>query len=276
MGHTLLMHSEEALYGGDVRHAGIIRSLITDEFHMFEAKGIDAVKARNFIRLALTSNKIRAAPVQPGDRRYTVIDMGTRKAPKKLVDEVLQELDGDGPAALFHELLTMTYDGALARANVVNESLLALKGINLPPLETWWYDTLMSGMVLPDVLNWAQKPEKDDWPDTVSSVALHASMTLALRDRNVRSVPNDRLLAYQLDRFTGARLLRAQRNFSNPLLDDAPPLVRKMNSRQSTITNMPDLAACRKAFEGYLGQDVKWPVDDLPKVPGQSQPHDKF
>jgi hypothetical protein len=276
LGNTLMLHSEEALYGGDVRHAGIIRSLITDEYHMFEAMGIDAVKARNDVRLVLTSNKILAAPVQPGDRRYTIIDMGKRKAPKNLISQVLYELDHGGPAALFHELLTMKYDGELARSNVVNKELLDLKGINLPPLETWWYDTLTSGCVLPDMLNWAQKPEKDDWPQCVSSTALHVAMTLAMRDRNVRSIPNERYLAYQLDRFTGHKLIRSQRNYMNPMMDEAPPLVKRLNSRQSSIVNLPDLADCRRGFEDYLGQEVEWPKDDLPKLPHQEQPHDKF
>jgi hypothetical protein len=277
MGSTLLLHSEEALYAGDKKHAGIIRSLITDPYHMFEQKGVDAKKVRNFLRLALTSNEVYAAPAKPGDRRYTVIDMGDRIASQKLIKAVLEEMQGDGPAALHHALLNMEYDPAICRTNVKNASLLSLKTTNLTPVENWWMDVLTSGMVLPDYLNWATKPEKDDWPEVVSSVALHVSMMLKLRERNVRSVPSEQVLAFNLARFIGAALHKGQRSYDNPLLDDFPQPVKMMNARQNSILNMPSLADCRAAFEKYLGQKIEWPKDAPPTAPPTERPkHDKF
>lgn len=275
MGSTLLLHSEEALYGGDKRHAGIIRSLITDPWHMFEQKGIDAKKVRNYLRLVLTSNDIHAAPAKPGDRRYTVIDMGKRKASDDLVREVLAELRDGGPAALHAYLLQMDYDEQLPRTNVKNEGLLALKSINMNPVESWWYETLCSGMVLPDFLNWATFPVKVDWPPVVGGSALHASMLLKLRDRSIRQVPADRALLFQIEKFVGASLRRGQRSFDNPLLDEYPPLVKMLNSRQSSVLDLPSLADCRSAFVQYLGQPIEWPEDDDTVAPPRKE-HEKF
>lgn len=262
MGSTLLLHSEEALYGGDKKHAGIIRSLITDPVHMFEQKGVDARKVRNYLRLVLTSNDMYAAPARPNDRRYTVIDMGDRKAPADLIQAVLYEMRHGGPAALHQELLDMTYTPAIPRTNVKNKSLLRLKSLNLTPVETWWLETLQTGLLLPDFLNWAQVPDKDDWPPCVSSQALHAAMSIKLRDRNIRMVPSQLMLSHQIEQFVGCSLVRAQRTYDNPMLDDYPAMVKQMNARQHSIINMPALDQCRAAFEKLMGQTFDWPEDD--------------
>lgn len=275
MGSTLLLHSEEALYGGDKRHAGIIRSLITDPWHMVEQKGIDAQKVRNYIRLVLTSNDIYAAPAKPGDRRYTVVDMGERKAPPKLIEAVLKELREGGPAALHAALLEMEYDPAKARTNVKNESLLALKSINLSPIENWWLDVLTTGMILPDYLNWATEPVKEDWPGIVSSAALYVYFGLRLRERNVRSLPSETLMLNNIEKFVNQPLHRGQREYDNPLLDDFPIQVKMLNSKQNSVLNLPPLSDCRAAFERYLGQEIQWP-DDAPAAPKEPKPHDQF
>lgn len=272
LGSTLLLHSEEALYGGDRKHAGIIRSLITDEWSIFEQKGIDAFQVRNYLRLVLTSNEAHAAPAKPGDRRYSVYDIGERKLTIKLRDRVLREMKSTGPLALFHYLMNMDYDPDIARNNLKDDSLLALKAINLPPLETWWYSVLTNGCVLPDYLSWATKPEKDDWPDCVSSTALYVAMTIKMREMGVRTIPNETYLSFQLNRFVNVKLQRAQRNYDNPLIDEAPSIVNQMSARQSSIVNMPPLAVCRKAFEKHLGQKIEWPLDDDTK---KSKPEKK-
>lgn len=256
---TLLLHSEEALYGGEKKHRGIIKSLITDEFRMFEPKGIDARQVRNYLRLILTSNEAHAAPAESNDRRFTIIDMAQRKAPQKLVTQVVKEMTTTGPAALFHYLQEMDYDPNIPRTNIKNEALQALQGINLEPLASWWFEVLNSGEILPEYLSWAQKPSEHPWPDQVSSTALYAFMSIRLRERGVRTIPNETLFAIQLSRFIQAKLARQQRLYSNPLSDEAPQVVKLMSSRQSTITNLPDLTACRQAFEVYTGHAYAWP-----------------
>lgn len=277
LANALVLHSEEALYAGDKKHAGIIRSLITDHTRIFEPKGVDARPVRNYLRLVLTSNDLYSAPVKPGDRRYCVFDMAERKISDRLMNRVLDEMNGDGPAALHHYLLTMKYDPKVPRTNIKSESLLALKGINLPPLESWWLDTLMSGQLLPDYLAWAAKEgddgEKLDWPGVVSSVALYTAMSLRLRERSqTRNVPNETLFSFQLDKFVGLKLHRSQRQYSNPMLDDWPQQVKLMNERQSSVINMPGVEHCRAAFERHLGQKIEWPAPEA-KKPKQK---DKF
>lgn len=260
---TLLLHSEEALYGGEKKHAGIIRSLITDEFRIYEQKGIDAQQVRNYLRLVLTSNELHAAPAKPGDRRYTVISMGDRKASERLITDVLEEMEQGGPAVLFQFLLDMDYDPKVARTNVKNEALRGLKETNMTPIEKWWHETLMRGTILPDYLAWATVPEREEWPETVSSTALHASMAVHIQAHGQRTIPNGTLLALHLNKFLGGfKLNRSQRNYDDPLTDNIPVQARNLGARHYSIVNMPNLETCRNMFDKYLGQKVEWPEDD--------------
>lgn len=265
---TLLLHSEEALYGGEKRHRGIIKSLITDEFRIFEQKGIDARQVRNYLRLALTSNEAHAAPAEPNDRRYTVIDLGQRTITREQARRVDAEMHNGGPAALFQFLLDMDYDPAIPRVNVKNEALATLKSINLSPLESWWHDVLDNGVLLPEYAGWATKPPSTLWPQFAGSTALYLSMVIRLRERGQRPVPNETLFASQLNKFVGRRLERRQAQFVNPLSDDSPREIRYLGDRQSAVTNLPALTDCREAFRLYLGQEIQWsgglPDDEKP------------
>lgn len=261
---TLLLHSEEALYGGEKKHAGIIRSLITDKYRIFEQKGIDARRVRNFLRLVLTSNEAHAAPAKPGDRRYTVFDLGDRKIEATHLQRVLKEMDGDGPAGLHRYLLDMEYDPMIPRTNVKNDALIGMKSINMSPLEAWWHHALYEGVVLPSYLTWAvQAPEHEDksWPAIVAGPALYASLCIFIKDRNLRGQVSDTLLALQLNRFVGHILARQRKYFDDPMLDNVPMMARLGTGRMSAIVNLPSLAECRVAFERYLGQKVVWPKE---------------
>src|SRR5262249_15821744 len=119
---ALLLHSEEALYGGDKRHRGIIKSLVTDEFRIFEPKGIDARQGGSELRVVLTSNERHAAPVEINDRRFTVIDMKDRKVSPQLLRRVLRELSGGGPAALHYRLTNCEYDPELVMTNLKTQA----------------------------------------------------------------------------------------------------------------------------------------------------------
>lgn len=260
---TLLLHSDEALYAGDRRHAGIIRSLITDEHRIYEQKGIDARQVKNYLRLILTSNEMHAAPAKPGDRRYTVITMDQRKITPKLWRTFKEELDNGGPAALHQHLLDMKYDPAVPRLNIKNPGLIGMKAANFSPIEAWWYDALYEGCVLPAYLAWATSPAQDPWPYVVSGPAMYASLCIRMRERGVRmQVPSDTLVALQLNRFVGTHLVRQRRYFSDPQLDNVPQMARHLGDRMSAVTNLPPLDDCRKAFERYMGQKIEWPGED--------------
>lgn len=271
---TLLLHSEEALYGGDRKHASVIRSLITDEFRMFEQKGLDAKKVKNFLRLIMLSNLPHAAPAMPGDRRYTVIDMGKRKAHDKLIERVIAEKQSTGPAALFHYLLhEFNYDHKMATKNIKNDNLSEMKTHNLTPLEAWWMEVLMSGALLPDRLAWAQVPAKQNWPSVVGQPALYAAMETSLKARGARAIPHMVSFGHHLSRMMGCELFRGQRTYCNELVGELgiPQAWGLLANRQLSFVSFPTLDECRKGFDSYTGQNIKWPAQDA-EQPGEEGP----
>lgn len=262
----LLLHSEEALFAGDKKHASIIRSLITDDYRMFEPKNINAKRVKNHLRLVLTSNHERAAPVQAGDRRYTIFNLGSRRASKELIRDVIKELDGDGPAALFHYLLNeFKYDREQARENVKDEQFYVARQLNFTNIEAWWEERLQLGEVLPDPLAWAQNPsgtEGHPWPQEVSSDALWRSCIMHIRMQGGRSGElTQASLARELDKMVGLTLHRTKRaSYTNPWIGEqtVDKYVREANERPRAITNMPSLTECREAFDKYIGYVVAW------------------
>lgn len=258
---TLLLHSEEALYGGEKKHRGIIKSLITDEFRIFEQKGVDARQVRNYLRLVLTSNEQHAAPAEAGDRRFTVIDMAGRKIPPALTRKVLEEMRGGGPAALYYYLTsTFRYDPLVPRVNLKNAALAALKTVNFGPIESWWYELLGTGSLLPDYLSWAQKPKDKRWPRVVSSTALYTACVMRMRELNAK-IPTQAMFSLMVDKMTGRKLTRRQMFFQNPHADGMPPMVAQLSDRHSGIEDMPSLDICRGAFAAFIGQPMDWPDD---------------
>lgn len=265
---TLLLHSEEALYGGDKKHRGIIKSLITDEYRIFEQKGVDAKQVRNYLRLVLTSNEIWAAPAEVNDRRFTIIDMEARKPDDKMLRGVLEEINSGGPARLFHHLLNMEYNPLIPRRNIKNAALISLKAINFEPAVGWWHDVLRSGVILPDYLRWAQTPLDREWPTELGSGALYAALVVKLKERGVRYIPDQSSFAITLNKMLGMTLTRMQRYYHNPALENAPREAKLLPNKQYTITNLPSLKECRIAFDDYVGQKQEWPSEDEGREPG--------
>lgn len=259
---ALLLHSEEALFGGDKKSSKIIKALITNNTRIFEQKGVDARDVKNYLRLAFTSNESWAAHAEEGDRRYTVIDLDSRKVDGEILKGALHEFHNDGPSGLFYYLMNdLDYKPELVRVNIKNDALLTLKQINFDPISSWWYETLKTGALLPDYLWWATKPERAEWPQVVSSQALYFAMVAKMKEMGQRYVPDVTMFSLKLNKMVGGKLEREQKYFTNPMSDEAPHDVRRMNAKQYTITNMPNIEICRRKFEEFVGQEVIWPKD---------------
>lgn len=75
LAQALLVHLEEATWGGDTRAAKKFQGLITSETIRVEPKGIDAYTTPNFARFLLSTNDDWAVPAGGDDeRRYAIIE----------------------------------------------------------------------------------------------------------------------------------------------------------------------------------------------------------
>jgi hypothetical protein len=73
----LLIWADEAVFTGDPQQVARLKNLITETFVCIEQKGKEQFPMRCAVRLAITTNDDRSAPVISGERRYNVNEVSS-------------------------------------------------------------------------------------------------------------------------------------------------------------------------------------------------------
>lgn len=104
----LLVVANEALWGGDKRMLGQLKSFVTEPFQTFEQKGVDSITMPSYTRLMLASNERHPVHIDPDDRRFVFFEVNPEHARDEgYFKAIRQWRDEDGLAHLLHHLLTM-------------------------------------------------------------------------------------------------------------------------------------------------------------------------
>ena len=80
----LLVVANEALWGGDKRMLGELKSFVTEPYKTFEQKGVDSITLPSYTRLMLASNDRHPVHIDADDRRFVFFEV----SPKRARDEV--------------------------------------------------------------------------------------------------------------------------------------------------------------------------------------------
>lgn len=75
LAEALLVFADEAFAANDKRAEGVLKGLVTQTHITIEPKGVNAFKARKFLRLVLASNHAWMVPADTDDRRFLVLDV---------------------------------------------------------------------------------------------------------------------------------------------------------------------------------------------------------
>jgi hypothetical protein len=146
----LLLQFDEATFGGDRRIMGPLKDCITRVEDKLEAKGADPIYVPSYCRVIFTSNAEVAVPIEPGERRYTVIDVpSTHKEDHAYFGALDAELEAGGRARLLWELKQTKLAPGRIRAfetTALKEHQLA----SLLPAEKWFLTVLLDGAVFWD------------------------------------------------------------------------------------------------------------------------------
>lgn len=155
-----VLFGDEVFSTHDKDHVGAVKRLITEDTLLIEAKGVDAILARNFIHLILASNEDWVVALSRGDRRffcttvddrYAEMNAATAASEKERYFNAIQaEYSSGGQAALLHYLLHVDLSGfriwGFPRTpEYTNQHELSLEN----PVERWVYDALVSGCLTP-------------------------------------------------------------------------------------------------------------------------------
>ena len=144
--NVLLLHANEAIWGGNKASAGKLKSLITDSHQTIEQKGRDIIRVRSFIRLLVSSNETWAVPADADDRRFVFLDVSDdHKEDAPYFAAIHAEISSGGLGALMAHLQGIDLMGWHPRQRPTQHYGLDVKLESASPTVRWWHQVLEEG-----------------------------------------------------------------------------------------------------------------------------------
>lgn len=144
--NVLLLHANEATWGGNKASAGKLKSLVTDIHQNIEHKGRDPITIRSFIHLLVSSNEIWAVPADADDRRFVFLDVSDgHKEDAPYFAAIHAEINSGGLGALMAHLQGIDIMGWHPRQRPTQHYGLDVKLESASPTVRWWYQVLDEG-----------------------------------------------------------------------------------------------------------------------------------
>lgn len=144
----LLLFADEAFWAGDKPKEGPLKGLITEPQMMIEQKGVDAVQAKNRLKVVMAANAEWAVPASARERRYEVVHVSDRRVDDRTYFGALSaELKGGGLAGMAHDLLQLDLGSWHPRQIVKTRALQEQKRQSLEPMDQWFCSILESGVI---------------------------------------------------------------------------------------------------------------------------------
>ena len=143
MRNIILMHANEATWGGNRSDIGKLKALITDETIPIEMKGQDILHIENFLRLVVSSNESWPVPVDADDRRFLILDVSpVFKQDTTFFAALHAELAAGGREALMNDLETQDLTGFLPRNKPATPFGADIKIRSADSPTRWLYEAL--------------------------------------------------------------------------------------------------------------------------------------
>lgn len=245
MAKCLLLQADEAVWAGDKKAEGRLKSLVTEKHQMIEQKGIDSIQMPNYVRLLMTSNEGWVVPAGKDERRFCVLDVGSAAAQNySYFAELDAELDNGGREALLYDLLHFDLSTVNVRAIPRTGALLEQKVRSLDSVDAWWFERLSAGMIT---------HRHDRWQQSVACEALFDDYVTSNEKIGVRRKSEQTVFAMRLRRLVPGIVRRRL-----TITDDGEGGA----TRRAWFYDLPSLEDCRDAFEESLGQKFEWGEPD--------------
>ncbi|MBS7698757.1 MULTISPECIES: primase-helicase family protein [unclassified Chelatococcus] len=240
MATCLLLQADEAVWAGDKTAEGRLKGLVTSPIQQIEAKGVDPIRLKNYLRLIMTSNNDWVVPAGKDERRFCVLDINPRCAQNHdYFREMDAELDSGGREALLYDLLHFDLSSVDLRKIPRTSALLEQKIRSLDSVEMWWFERLMSGTSTRGGESWLRVIPKSVLADDY----------IAVSDR------------------VGVKRRAADTEVGMKLAKLVPGIITERSSwdgadgsqRRVWCWRLPSVEDCRASFEEALQQRVDWP-----------------
>ncbi len=144
--NAYLILANEAIWGGDKREVGALKSIITDPTIFIEAKGKDGFQIKNCRHLIVCSNEDWAVPMDLDDRRFFVLDISPKhKEDTKYFKALHDQMSNEGVDALLYDLLHEDLNDFTPRIMPLNDAGFDMKMKSASSIEQYIYESLKAG-----------------------------------------------------------------------------------------------------------------------------------
>ena len=248
----VVLFGDEAFYAGDKQHEGILKTLITEDFRVSEAKGRDSEIIRNYIHLIMASNHNWVVPAGGNERRFFVLDVDSKFIQQTShFAAIANDLNNRGRESLLHFLLTYPLDDYDVRNVPKTAALDEQRAFSYDLYEEWWADKLREGRTLP----W-----HDGWCREIVTTELFYDFSTYARATNSRSRISPTQFGISLSKLLpGEYPLTVQRR--------AAVEVTLMTGERKVVQRprwylLPTLDECRSHWDQLQGTITSWiPTD---------------
>lgn len=140
---VLLLHANEASWGGNKSERGKLKAMVTDATLPIEMKGHDIIDVDNYLRLIVSSNEDWPVPIDMDDRRFLVLDVSpTYQQNQVFFADLHRQMDNGGRAALMHDLMAVNLTGFAPRNKPASPFGADMKIRSADSPTRWLYDVL--------------------------------------------------------------------------------------------------------------------------------------
>ena len=238
------VYVDEAMFGGDRRNAGVIKTMLTEPKIMIERKGVDPIAYDNHMIFMATSNERSVVPADIGDRRWQVFQVSPdRREDKAYFSALMQQMENGGYEAMLHDLLRRDISNgpnprAIIKTPELFEQIIQAQG----PIEKYIYQILDAGYL-----------PQPDAPGNGLGVTTIAAMYSELRRTQPAQYIQRTIFGRELRKIIPTIQTTQSGKFVDGYLRSGEPKIER-----STRYQFPPLEACRDYFELHIGQDIPW------------------
>jgi len=240
---------DEGTFGGDRKHAGVIKTRITEPWIILEAKGVDPIRIRNRMIFMIASNEDSIVPADKADRRWQVFDVGDRnREDHAYFRAIKKQLESGGYAAMLYDLLCHDVATGPNPRRIIKTEALFEQIIRAQGPEVRYLHQILDSTLLPQANEerngWGSTTIKAMWVDLQRTQANSQYVTLVGFGRFLnRVIPGIRTAQ------NGTFVVRVNLGLG------------PNEEERSTRYHFPPLTDCRADFARFIGQPVPWTND---------------
>lgn len=232
---TLLLHSDEGFWGGDPKHVGKLRSMVTSDEQFIEYKGRDPIPVKNYMRLLITTNQDWVVPAASEERRFAVFDMGDgRQQDNDYFRDMSRQMRQGGLSGLLYDLQKFDLSSVNVHEIPNTLALQDQKITSMTDVARFWHERLVTGETL----------KTAGWQELPLSEKLYELFIEQTSDWGSRYKPSMVAFFKELERYLpygGGRQVE-----------------RAMGNKVEWATAVPPLEDCRNYFNVINNANFKW------------------